>query len=198
MIGTRKTIHKMTAKEKILGNIKELQLPSKAMPMVPIFEGLSDDKHSFFFETLETLGVEVIISEDKTELSKLVASREEEGPVYSSIQELGYTDTLENTEMADLNLSVIEGELGVAENGAIWVEGDALTQRALTAIASHLIIVLPYQKVVWNMHEAYTYVEPRQSGYGVFISGPSKTADIEQSLVKGAHGAKSLTVFIQK
>ncbi|NME68748.1 LutC/YkgG family protein [Flammeovirga aprica] len=188
----------MTAKEKILGNIKDLQLPSKAMPMVPIFEGLSDDKHSFFFETLEILGVEVIISEDKTELSKLVASKEEEGPVYSSIPELGYTDTLENTEMADLNLSVIEGELGVAENGAIWVEGDALTQRALTAIASHLIIVLPYQKVVWNMHEAYTYVEPRQSGYGVFISGPSKTADIEQSLVKGAHGAKSLTVFIQK
>ncbi|MBD0400280.1 LUD domain-containing protein [Flammeovirga sp. EKP202] len=188
----------MTAKEKILSNIKDLQLPSKALPLVPIFEGLSDDKHSFFLETLETLGVEVIISEDKAALAQLVAERAEEGPVYSPISELGYTNTLENTEMADLNLSVIEGELGVAENGAIWVEGDALTERALTAIGSHLMIVLPYQKVVWNMHEAYTYVEPRQSGYGVFISGPSKTADIEQSLVKGAHGAKSLTVFIQK
>ncbi|NLR93645.1 LutC/YkgG family protein [Flammeovirga agarivorans] len=188
----------MTAKDKILGNIKGLGLPSKSLPLVPIFDGLSDDKHSFFFDALGTLGVEVIISDNRDHLHQLVEERKKEGPVYSPIEELGLTNTLGETAMSDLHLSVIEGQLGVAENGAIWVAGDDLEHRALTAIASHLIIVLPYQKVVWNMHEAYTYIKPQENGYGVFISGPSKTADIEQSLVKGAHGAKSLTVFIQK
>lgn len=198
MIGIRKTQTNMTAREKIINAIEQLELPSKQLPLVPIFDGLSDNKHTFFLEMLESLGVEVIVSSDKQELINIVEQRKADGPVYSPITDLNCTTTLENVALSDLNLSVIEGDLGVAENGAIWVEGDALQHRALTAVASHLMIVLPYQKVVWNMHEAYTYVKPQTNGYGVFISGPSKTADIEQSLVKGAHGAKSLTVFLLK
>ncbi len=46
------------------------------------------------------------------------------------------------------------------------------------------------------MHEAMLEIENFNEGYGVFISGPSKTADIEQSLVIGAQGPLSLTVFL--
>lgn len=45
------------------------------------------------------------------------------------------------------------------------------------------------------MHEAYKRLDISQIGFGVFLAGPSKTADIEQSLVIGAHGARSLVVF---
>ena len=48
------------------------------------------------------------------------------------------------------------------------------------------------------MHEAYERLSSFDEGYGVFISGPSKTADIEQSLVIGAQGPLSTTVFLVK
>ncbi|AZQ64961.1 L-lactate dehydrogenase [Flammeovirga pectinis] len=184
----------MGARESILGQIKDISLPSKELPLVPIFEGFSDNKEEYFLTMLAALGVEVIISDQLSDLEEVVAERAKEGEVYSNVEGIPSVENISS----QLNLSVINGSLGVAENGAIWVDGDQLKERYLTAIASHLMIVLPYQKLVWNMHEAYTYINPEETGYGVFISGPSKTADIEQSLVKGAHGAKSLTVFLHK
>jgi L-lactate dehydrogenase complex protein LldG len=46
------------------------------------------------------------------------------------------------------------------------------------------------------MHEACARVAAGPKEYGLFIAGPSKTADIEQALVIGAHGARSCTVFV--
>lgn len=50
------------------------------------------------------------------------------------------------------------------------------------------------------MHAAYDRIAALEAaaayGFSTFIAGPSKTADIEQSLVLGAHGPISLTVFL--
>lgn len=99
-------------------------------------------------------------------------------------------------ELASLELFVCEGEVGVAENGAIWVSESELVHRAAPFVAQNLAIVLEGAKLVGEMREAYAHVNVDRDGYGVFIAGPSKTADIEQSLVIGAHGPRSLTVFL--
>jgi L-lactate dehydrogenase complex protein LldG len=99
-------------------------------------------------------------------------------------------------ELEGLDLAVLPGELAVAENGAVWVDGASLPQRALFVIAEHLALIVDAGAVVNDMHEAYARLAGREAGYGLFISGPSKTADIEQALVIGAHGARSCTVIL--
>jgi L-lactate dehydrogenase complex protein LldG len=98
--------------------------------------------------------------------------------------------------LADLDLAVLPGELAVAENGAVWVESHRLGQRAVFVIAEHLVLVVAAADVVSNLHQAYARLEGRRRGHGVFISGPSKTADIEQALVVGAQGARTCTVVV--
>ncbi|MDB5022907.1 MAG: lactate utilization protein [Mucilaginibacter sp.] len=68
-------------------------------------------------------------------------------------------------------------------------------QRALP-FSQHLAVIIEADAIAASMHEAYKRINQANYGFGSFIAGPSKTADIEQSLVIGAHGPKSMTVFI--
>lgn len=102
------------------------------------------------------------------------------------------------TDLAMLDYAFIKGNIAVCENGAIWLTDKNMVNRLLPFICKHLVLVIAEKDIVANMHEAYERIKINQEGYGVFISGPSKTADIEQSLVIGAHGPLSLKVYIIK
>lgn len=108
----------------------------------------------------------------------------------------------------DLNgtdVGIIRGMFGVAENGCIWIP-QQMKEKAVCFISENLVILLPKSQIVNNMHEAYRRLSlhaPKsgldlfdQYGYGTFISGPSKTADIAQVLVMGAQAARSVTVLL--
>ncbi|GAA6528730.1 MAG: LUD domain-containing protein [Prevotella sp.] len=98
----------------------------------------------------------------------------------------------------DLNgtdVGVIRGEIGVAENACIWIP-QTMKEKAVCFISENLVILLDEADVVDNMHEAYARIKMTDYGFGTFISGPSKTADIEQALVMGAQAARSVTVFL--
>lgn len=102
----------------------------------------------------------------------------------------------------DLNgtdVGVIRGKFGVAENGCIWIP-QQMKEKAVCFISENLIILLPKSQIVNNMHEAYKRIEfdKTYDGYGTFISGPSKTADIAQVLVMGAQAARSVTVLLMQ
>lgn len=104
-------------------------------------------------------------------------------------------DVASSAELDGTDLAVVRGRVGVCENGAVWIEQD-VEQRAVYFISEALILLLDRKNLVNNMHEAYQEIDTGEYGYGVFISGPSKTADIEQALVLGAHGARELTVLL--
>lgn len=104
--------------------------------------------------------------------------------------------------LAALDWAVVRGEFAVAENGAVWVQPADLIQRTMLFITQHLAVIVSRREMATHMHDAYRRL--RQSGqcglsgpgFGVFICGPSKTADIEQSLVIGAHGCRTMHLFL--
>ena len=95
-----------------------------------------------------------------------------------------------NEKLEKLKTVILKGKFGVAENGAVWLDESNFPNRLIPFITEHLILLLPKKNLVSTMHEAYKLISKTDYDFGVFISGPSKTADIEQSLVYGAHGAK--------
>ena len=99
-------------------------------------------------------------------------------------------------ELEGIGLAVLRGAFAVAENGAVWLPTDGLRHRGVFVVAEHLALVVAASDVVNDMHEAYRRVAFPGAGFGTFIAGPSKTADIEQALVIGAHGARSCTVLL--
>lgn len=106
-------------------------------------------------------------------------------------------DLLEDPrELDGTDVAVIRGEFGVLENGMVWVKQQT-RYKAVFFISEALVILLDRRRLVNNMHEAYAQPGFDNFGYGCFIAGPSKTADIEQALVIGAHGARAVTVILE-
>jgi L-lactate dehydrogenase complex protein LldG len=99
-------------------------------------------------------------------------------------------------QLRDVDFCVLGADLGVAENGAVWITEHGGKNRAVAFLTQHLAIVVRGETLVHNLHEAYAKAAIPSPGFALFLSGPSKTADIEQSLVIGAHGARSCVVVV--
>ena len=194
----------MNARDKILASIAT---GKPALAPLPDMEFAAESDVDLigeeFIRVLGSIGATVnttngvaLIKED------LRQARLDGGYIVNTIPAIGIVDAEVNAGSTAHSLERVEkayvrGTIGVAENGAIWLSEPDMINRLLPFICQHLVIVLDRQKVVTNMHEAYGALSTtRQEGYGVFIAGPSRTADIEQSLVTGAHGARSVLVYL--
>ncbi|MBC7511301.1 MAG: LUD domain-containing protein [Ferruginibacter sp.] len=96
----------------------------------------------------------------------------------------------------NVDVAIITAHFGEDENGPVWVTEELLHERVLLFICQHLVAIINKENTVVSMHDACDKIASMQYGFGTFIPGPSKTPDIEQSLVLGAHGPKKTTVFI--
>ncbi|MDO9374572.1 MAG: LUD domain-containing protein [Ferruginibacter sp.] len=155
-----------------------------------------------FIKTLESIGGKVIQCNDYDPIRAKLQEQLATGRfIANTIQGLGATSTEVQTNsnaqsLEPVEMAFIAGTLAVAENGAVWVYESQLLNRLLPFICQHLVLVVSRETLVSTMHAAYRKLDIAAEGYGVFIAGPSKTADIEQSLVIGAHGARSLLVYL--
>jgi len=117
----------------------------------------------------------------------------------TSASNLGTISIAKDTDPHSLeiiDLAIVKGEFGVTENGAVWISEEQFPVRVLPFITNDLVIVLSKADLCDTMHSAYKKIANRQRSFGLFLSGPSKTADIEQCLVIGAQGAMSLTIVL--
>ena len=181
----------MSTREEILKAIQENPLPLKSHP--GDFKSFVPSKDTFldFQASLKIVGAQFIHVEN----ADLALDRLNE--LYPGLARYTSQDVVNSgLELEEVQVLEIHGEFGVAENGAIWLRDDHLPHRVAPFICQHLVIYIKKITLVGTMHEAYDRLEGYFADFGFFLSGPSKTADIEQSLVIGAHGARSLTVIV--
>jgi len=183
------------SKDNILSKIRAVKRTEIPLPTIGKFAHPADLKKTFCEAILSNKG-EILTEEGFMEIMASADFPKR----YSPIEAYRKFNTLELPQdphaLNDLDLAIVQGQFGVAENGAIWFEEEDLIHRVLPFITDHLIVILSLDNLLGNMHAAYERMDNNHSGFGVFIAGPSKTADIEQSLVIGAQGARSLKVVL--
>lgn len=189
----------MSSKAKILSAIKESKPASTDLPFIDISAVISyDDLTDQFKKVLGAIGGQCIEVSGKDEA--VAVAEAELSKVKNGVNTLtGYDERLplmNASELAATDFAVIGGTIAVAENGAIWVSETQMVNRILPFIAQQLIIVIEKKDITATMHQVYQKINVAETGFGAFIAGPSKTADIEQSLVIGAHGPAGLKVIL--
>jgi len=191
----------MTSREKILKAVKRnqpehLPLPADLQSVITYADHVNQ-----FRQTLSNIGGVVVPVQSLDEISRYIGENFKEGHhLVSTVSGIAYVVlpdiSVDPHEFETVELAVMQGSIAVAENGAVWLAEDQLNIRVLPFICQHLAVIVSEKDIVHNMHEAYAKIGSSDYGFGVFIAGPSKTADIEQSLVLGAHGPRGMTVFL--
>ena len=195
----------MSSRDLILSRISENKPELLNLPDIDasIFDaGLDITKE--FIKKVEIVGGNVLNTASNDNAVSQMASLFPDAKVkYSTLDNSEAFNTLDLSaikkpqDLEDLDILILESNLAVAENGAVWINDKQLPMRVLPFITKHLVVIVSKESIVPYMHQAYNKLSETSNDFGVFIAGPSKTADIEQSLVIGAHGALSLTIFLK-
>jgi L-lactate dehydrogenase complex protein LldG len=204
----------MSAKQEILSAIRGYRLPPRQLPSLETDSWIAyPDRQAQFAASLEGVGGRCVVLPSIEELSSTLAEIKEFAEakrIFSTVPSVARMNVELNIvsdphELREVDFAILRGEFGVAENAAVWVTDRQLTHRAIYFLPQHLALVIPANSIVNNMGEAYQRLLNASSEnlfsqpiFAAFISGPSKTADIEQSLVIGAHGPRSLTVLLME
>lgn len=191
----------MTSRDKILAAISTSQPAPLPLPDTDHFITSEQGSLEKFSTMLHGIGGKTYRVKDYDEIAAIIQAEFFEAKrIVTSCEELKAFSGIDNGEDAHLleniDLAILKAEFAVAENGAVWMTDDRMLSRVLPFISQYLAVVLSVEDIVATMHHAYERIGLRDYGFGAFIAGPSKTADIEQSLVLGAHGPKGMTVFV--
>lgn len=189
----------MGNREKILQRISGAKVSETPLPTLKDISIPLGDTIQRFVEMVTAVGGKVIEIKSMDEVPGIVEELFPSAKIVSPMNTVPWYSphvAADPHTFEDVDLAILPGHFGVAENGAVWITDSLMGDRALPFIVQHLALVVERKTVIPTLHDAYEGIGLTEYNFGVFIAGPSKTADIEQSLVFGAHGPKSLIIFL--
>ncbi len=184
-------------KQQILSRIKEARPEEKPLPEIPSFGFQGADRIQAFQAELKRSHATSHVAADAADAARLIREAYPDARlIYSQLAQIpSSVDSLTPAALEKLDLAILKAGFAVADNGAVWISDESCPLRILPFIPQHLVVLVDPKQIKGNLHEAYAEF-PRGAGFGVFITGPSKTGDIEQALVVGAQGPVSMTVVV--
>lgn len=193
----------MNSREAILASIRRHTRQTYEMPDLTLHPLTYDDKLAVFMETLKQAGGEAVVLQSGETADEVIRRLYPDAKrVGSNLEEIACAtfnpdETDDPRLLNGTDVAVVEGDFGVAENAAVWLP-QRVRHKAVYFISTALVILLDKRQIVDTMHEAYRRLEKESYPFGTFMSGPSKTADIEQALVLGAHGPIRVSVLLRE
>jgi L-lactate dehydrogenase complex protein LldG len=187
------------SRDEILARVRANQPAPQPLPMIPTFDRPTGALLDVFRAGVERMGGRFVAPQDVGEIATLVARLHPDARVVASAApEVAGNRPLEavrrGAELHDVDVGVVRALFGVAETGSVWIDDRQFKVSALGFLPQHLVVLLDPERIVANLHDAYRDRARFDVGYGVFLTGPSATADIEGILIHGAQGVRSLTV----
>ncbi len=187
--------------------------PQEWLPQVP--ESL-EDRIALFERNSKELKTRVIRCANEAaliEALKILATEQAWRRVASHQFSLGHTAILsaglpvtwvdkgyQIAELESADAGITGCECLVTQTGSILITAASSGGRALSVLPPHHVVIAHRSQVVADLSEALAVAKTSHQGkepaFLSFITGPSRTGDIERILVLGAHGPKHLTVIL--
>lgn len=192
----------MSTKDEILSRIREHTGRRYEMPDLTLDAITYEDRVSTFADNLKAAGGEAVVLQPGEDVNAVIrrafpkVRRVASNLAGITCATFNPDDLDDPRELNGTDLSVVRASFGVAENGAVWLPLN-VRFKAVYFISEALVILLDRRELVNNMNEAYRRTAATEYSYGTFMAGPSKTADIEQALVFGAHGPMRVMVILE-
>ena len=192
----------MNTRERILEAVRKNQPAATALPDITMFKGDATNIVQKYVDVFKGIGGSPVLVNDVGDIKSYILTNFDTGKriVTRSKYLEGAFETIATSVDAhsyeDVELAIVNAQFAVAENGAVWLTEEEMVQRIIPYICQHLAVIVTSANILPTLHEAYERIGAGDYGFGGFIGGPSKTADIEQALVLGAHGPLTMTVFI--
>ncbi len=204
-----------TAKEQILKKIRKALLEKRENPYPnledsTLYKKNDDPLEVLFAEQLTAISGNFIFCEDGIDFMenmlqladqykwRKIYCWEPELQDFLSKYEFPFYQTDKDFEQAEVGITLCEAL--VARNGSVMVTNQSAAGRRLSIFPHHHIVIARTGQLVLDLKDAFQLIKNK---YGnqipsmvSNITGPSRTADIEKTLVLGAHGPKELFVFL--
>ena len=118
-------------------------------------------------------------------------------PVAGELEKLGVKPRLAQADWAPMAGTAVTVGLGaIPETGSVLVDSGGGPGAVLAFRAVKQIILVPRDSSQLSLAQALEYVRRRGPGLVSWLTGPSRTADIEKVLVLGAQGPLNLEIFL--